>query len=437
MRFALALLAMAVPLWPASQHLTLEQARRMALEKNRALKIARLKVEENGHQRLAARSDYFPKVLTDSNYLYFTQKLGTTIHPGDLGLGILPPPLPSIPIPINLVKQNLLFGGVTLAQPVTQSYKIRAGVSAAASDEQAARARVAKAEDELLFAVEQLYLGLRVAGRQTAAAEAKVAAAEEQLNDAKNSVETGTALRVVQIARRAALLEGRQSLLALRNQAADYAEALAVLLGLAPGTELELADPGPSPAPAASLEDAIAIALRNSPEIQEAEQTIEKARAGVRAARAEYIPDLTLIGQYFYQTGMPALPGNFRAAGARASFTLFDFAKRREQVRQRRSQLEQAEENLLRVREKVENDARKAYRAVEQSEHMIQVAREAEDLRTESERLTRDQFELGFALKSAYLESQAARASASADLARADAGWRIALAELRQTIGVR
>jgi len=53
---------------------------------NRALKIARLKVDEAGHKREGARADYFPKLIGLANYQYFNERLGTTVTAGELGL---------------------------------------------------------------------------------------------------------------------------------------------------------------------------------------------------------------------------------------------------------------------------------------------------------------------------------------------------------------
>ena len=67
---------------------------------------------------------------------------------------------------------------------------------------------------------------------------------------------------------------------------------------------------------------------------------------------------------------------------------------------------------------------------------LVAVPDESLALRCESERLTKDQFELGLALQSAYAGSQAATASSDADLYRAEAGWRLAVAELKKQIAL-
>jgi outer membrane protein TolC len=44
------------------------------------------------------------------------------------------------------------------------------------------------------------------------------------------------------------------------------------------------------------------LALANSPDIREAEETIAKARAAVAAAKLDYVPSIALIGGYTDQT---------------------------------------------------------------------------------------------------------------------------------------
>ena len=426
----------ALPAW-AARPLTLDEAQQLALKNNRAIKLARLKVDEAGHRREGARSDYFPKLIGTANYLYFNERLGTTLTAGDLGLGLLPPPFPSIPIPINLVKQNMFLGGATLAQPITQLYKVEQGVRVATSEREIAKAQSAGREDEIHYAVEQLYYGLLIAQRQRSAAEAKAGAAEELFKDAQNAVDTGNALPVASIGRHAGLLEARQALLATRDLVSDYTEALNVLIGIPATTELALTEPERPALNISSPDEAVRAALEQSPEVKEAREAVEKARAARRAAQADYIPDVTALVQYFHQAGVPTLPDDFGAIGGSLTYTLFDFGKRRELVRERGSLVDQAEENLKRVEENLEQSIRKSYRNVQRSLEMVNVAREALALRRESERLTHDQVDLGLALKSALLDAQAASAGADADLLRAEAGWRLAWAELRKQAGLR
>ena len=433
---ALALALLAGPLF-AARPLSLEEAQQLAAKNNPNLQLARLKVQEAMHKRAGARADYFPKAAASATDLYFSRKLGTTVTAGELGLGFLPPPFPSIPVPINLVKQDLFLGGITVGQPLTQLVKIQQEVRAATSGQEIATARSTASEDEVRYAVEQLYYALLVSQRQRQAAESKLTAAEQLLADAQNAVETGNALKVASIGRRAGLLEARQNLLAARDLEADYSEALNLCIGLPATTDLAPAEPPRPEFQLSSADEAVRAALERSPEVREARASVDQARAGVRAARADYIPEVTALVQYFHQAGVPTLPDDFGAVGGTLTYTLFDFGKRRELVRERETLRAQADENLRRVQDGVEQRVRKSYRNVERALQMVDVARESLELRRESERLTKDQFELGLALKSAYAESQAAAASSDADMFRAEAGWRLAVADLKKEIALR
>ena len=433
---ALALALLAGPSF-AALPLSLEEAQQLAAKNNPNLQLARLKVQEAMHKRAGARADYFPKAAASATDLYFSRKLGTTVTAGELGLGFLPPPFPSIPVPINLVKQDLFLGGITVGQPLTQLVKIQQEVRAATSGQEIATARSTASEDEVRYAVEQLYYALLVSQRQRQAAESKLTAAEQLLADAQNAVETGNALKVASIGRRAGLLEARQNLLAARDLEAGYSEALNLCIGLPATTDLAPAEPPRPEFQLSSADEAVRAALERSPEVREARASVDQARAGVRAARADYIPEVTALVQYFHQAGVPTLPDDFGAVGGTLTYTLFDFGKRRELVRERETLRAQADENLRRVQDGVEQRVRKSYRNVERALQMVDVARESLELRRESERLTKDQFELGLALKSAYAESQAAAASSDADMFRAEAGWRLAVADLKKEIALR
>ncbi len=398
------------------------------------IQLARLKVDEIAQKRAGIRAEYFPKVLADGNYFSFNKPLRTTLSLG--GLGILPPPLPSIPIPIEVLRQDFFLGGGGVVQPLTQMFKIHAGVNAVSAERDEAKATEEKAEHEVAYGIEQLFYGVLITQRQKEAAQIKVAAAEELLHEVENAVDAGKALPVASLGRRAQLLESKQNLLALEIQLADYAEALNNLMGAPLANRWELVEPERPSSTLNSLEEAVQTALQMSPEVHEAEMTVSKAKAGVGAAKAEYLPDISAFFTYYYQNGIPTMPRDFSAVGGRLSYTLFDFGKREAQLRERRVQQRQAEEKLQMVKEKLEADVRKSFRGVEKAQEMVGVAREAAALRREGERLSNDQFDLGLVTKATYWDTQAARVSAEADLFRAEAGWRLSISELKKTVGI-
>jgi outer membrane protein TolC len=68
------------------RRLTLEEAVHLAVSQNRALKIARLKVDENQQKKAGDRSAYFPSITNQSNALHITE-LQNVVIPGGLRVG--------------------------------------------------------------------------------------------------------------------------------------------------------------------------------------------------------------------------------------------------------------------------------------------------------------------------------------------------------------
>jgi outer membrane protein TolC len=67
------------------RHLTLAEAVRLAVSQNRALRIARLKIDENQQKKAGDRSAYFPKITNESSALHITELQNILIPAGGLG----------------------------------------------------------------------------------------------------------------------------------------------------------------------------------------------------------------------------------------------------------------------------------------------------------------------------------------------------------------
>ena len=69
-----------------TRRLTLAEAVRLAVEQNRTLKIARLKVKENEYKKDAARSAYFPTITNESDALHISELQTITTPQGAYGV---------------------------------------------------------------------------------------------------------------------------------------------------------------------------------------------------------------------------------------------------------------------------------------------------------------------------------------------------------------
>ena len=358
-----------------------------------------------------------------------------TVPAGALGTvpGLGPFPLQSVAL--DQGSNTVLLANTTLSQPLTQLFKIREGVRVAAANRRITEAELKKAEDDVALGVHQLYFGLLAASKQVGALEAQVAAARQALRESEDAVRAGNALEMTVIGARASLLKSRQSLLGAENQVSDLNAEMVDLLGLPVDTELELADVDVAPAERLPLEQYVTAAFNRNPELQAAKETVSTARSALMAARYEYIPNIGAFARETYQSGVPFLAHNFGTFGLQMTWNVFDWGKRKGMVGEREAQVTQAEENLRRITDRITVDVGKAYRKLERTQMMVDVAKEALTLRQEGDRISGNQLKACLTSDAKNAEAAAATRSAEADELQARLSYELALAEIARITG--
>ncbi|MFI5231454.1 MAG: TolC family protein [Gemmatimonadales bacterium] len=420
-----------------ARSLTLDQAQALALQHNTGLAAVRKQVEEAQRKSAIASSYYLPRVQTQGLYLASNNTQGILVPRGSLGYfadfgGVFPPTDRNI----TQGGPDLFFALTTVVQPVTQYFKIREGVGAAHADEDAGRAGLRKAEQDVAFGVLQAYAGVLIATRHRDVARERVAADSMRVADQVAAVQSGSANAIVAQEARVQLLQGRQELLAAEGEYDDVSYALTDATGLPPGTALALEVPPPEPAqPASSSVDYVESALRSNPDVLEAKALVDKTTHGVRAAKAEYIPDVGVVGGNLYQSSVPFFPRSTFAIGAQGSWTILDFGARRDAVEVSKAQLGQAQLNFDRVKGRVRGEVESAYRRVTRAQQTVELATEAVALGTEASRLGTAAASAGYALATRARAANADRLEAEMNLLKAQLGYRVALAELEKAAG--
>lgn len=416
--------------------LNLEKAIALALDHNRGVRIAELKVEEKRKGVAEVRADALPRLSSEA-YISSIQHTQALILPrGSLAVIDQDAPVPEKDMSIKQGSDGVAYGAATLSQPLTQLIRINAAVRAARADVELAGSGQRKAELDVILGVKQLYLGLLVSQKRRETARLGVEAAEQAVEDARAAVSAGLALPAVFQAASARLMQRRQELLTEENRCDDLRLDLNEVLGLPLDDVLELDNldfemTGEIPSP-----DLESTAPGRNPDLEAALAGVDKAEAGVSALKSEYIPDLGLFVQYVYQDGVPFLPRDNLLLGIKASWTLFDFFKRGNAVAARQLQLAQARENAERVREHVTVEVLKSRRRVERARHMLEVAEEAMAARTEAARLQTDRSRAGFTSGSYQAEASFEESQAATDMFTARIDYMLSLAEFEHALGM-
>jgi len=388
------------------RRLNLHEAVELALRHNHVVRIAALHVEEEQHAKEVARSAYLPTIKNDSEFAHLTDTQFIAIPAGGFGT-IGSSAIPPRPLTINQGENNFILSGTGLTQPLTELFKIKAGNDAARAELNASREKARGVENDVALRVRQVYYKILVVQSQHSAIEAKIRAVEDLQSERVQQVKYGSTLEVDLIESKAQLLQAKQELLTTELQLSDLRMQFNDIVGLPLKTDVSLDPNVPAPAQSCEREHCIKLALETHPELTEARAQLEKASAGVRAAKREYIPDIEAFARYSYQENVPFLARNFGTFGVHFGYDLFDGGKKRATLRERDAQLAQAKENLARISDEIELRVQTAYNKLQRTQQMLVVSQELLATRSEARRVSVQQLEQG-----TYLRSQADAAAA-------------------------
>jgi multidrug efflux pump subunit AcrB/outer membrane protein TolC len=430
----LLLLAFAGVAHAETRRITLDEAVALATKQNAVVKMARLKTKEMGAKVTEARANYFPVLSNASDAAHLRSVEHLEIPMGAFGVYPVPGPVPGAKVSLPLGHHNFLLSTTTAAQPITQLFKIHAGVNAARADEGVARANARQAEDEVSLKMKQLYFNLLSTERRKQAVELKIKAGDEQLDEAQHGVEAGAVLELKVLEGKALLAEARHGLGSLEDAIADMKVEFNDLAGLPLETDVELVAPEveTSDVTAGDLETE---AIQHNPEVAAARETLAKAKAGLAAAHAEYIPEIGAFAQFIHQDGAPLLTENNGGVGLHMNWTMLEFGKRSGKVHESKAQVAEAEENLRHAENRARMDIEEDVRKVRRAETGLEAERESVEARREMRRITAHQLEAKTVNASALTEADAQLAEAEAGLFQAEAERSTAQAQLAKTLG--
>ena len=141
-----------------------------------------------------------------------------------------------------------------------------------------------------------------------------------------------------------------------------------------------------------------------------------------------------MFARHTYQDGVPFLTHNIGTFGVRMTWDIFEWGRRGDVVAQRKEQLTQANENLGRMKKRIEVEVDKAYRKLEQTKRLIDVAREALVLQKENLRLRGNALRAGTATEAQYATTVASVKNAEYQELQALLGYYLAVADLKRLI---
>jgi outer membrane protein len=396
----------------AQAPLTLQQAVTIALERNPQRKAALAEERAASVSVKEAQSGFFPRltfyesavISNDPVFVFGTRLRQNRFTAADFALNRL-----NNPDAIGNFASRL-----GLQWNVFDSFLTRANVRQAASEKAAARERLARADQLVVFHVVQAYNGVLFAEKQLAVAEHAASTAKAVMEQSRVRFEAGSTVESDFLSAQVDEASRRQDAVKARNALALARAQLNLAMGVTPEHDYQTSGPsGPLSLQPPTLADAETRALRERPDVKEQAQHIAAQEASVQAAKSAFGPRLNVFaaGQAdnvnFFGNG-----GNNWTAGAELQFDVFSAGQKKARLEREQAGLDRAHSLKQAAEDGVRLDVRRAWYDFDSARQSVEINRLAAEQAEEALRIVNNRYQAGMTTITEMLRSEDAARTA-------------------------
>jgi outer membrane protein TolC len=387
--------------------LTIADAIQRGLRFNVGGVTADVSVRQARAQRLAALSLMLPNIyatLTETSAKVDLQTEGFSAS--SFGKAI------NLPTTIGPFHYYSALGNVSEDFSLSALHNLRQAEALA----QAAQMSAANARELIVLAVGGTYLRVIANKANVVSQEAQVKQAEASYKLADDQYQAGTKTVIDSNKSLVELHTQQQRLSALRGDLFKETMQLARLIGLPAGQPLVLSEELPVEVQnTASLDEGIKVALDARPDLKAARLQLKAAVEARRASKAEYLPSLSVNGDYGLEGVNPNKGVTAYQVSAGLRIRLFDSGRVKADVDQADAAFTQLQAQYDDLQGAVDLDVRQAYVDLQVAAEQLKVARENRQLAAETLTQSIDRFASGVTNSVEVVQSQETVAAAEQD----------------------
>lgn len=402
---------------PASRRLTFAELASAVMQNNLQLRAAAMDVAVAEAQLAQARAGRQPQVVASGSYTRVQQQPGQTISfPNPFG-----PTPPVISFTLPSPDPNIFAARLALQFPLYTGGRLDAQIALAEANLRGARAVFARAQQQVLFTAQQLYLQALLGQETVTAAQRALVQVNESLRVANARVTAGAVPQFDVLQAQVAVANAEQGVIRARTSVAAAQTGLNATLSLSQDTPLELADTLEPRAVPGTMQEAIARGLRDRPELAELAARSAAARAGIDLAASGGRPNVVAGAGYDVgnASGMATSISGAWSVSLGVTLSLYDGGITRERIREAQLRLEQLKILDAQTRQQVELEVRQAWLGLDQAVGELAAATKAVEQGREAARLAGVRYQAGVGTQLELLSAQATLAQAELGLASA------------------
>ena len=375
------------------QVITLSEAVHIAESHDRSIQVAELERDKALRAVGVAETQRFPIFSITALGSQPLTQLGITLERGSLGVYPSDGPIPGQTTTLESPLRFGFIGYASVAQPLTQQYKIGLGIELAKVGADATAEHVRAKRQGVVNEVRRLYYGIAQAESGKTMLQATVDFLRQLQRETSQQVVQRVVLQADLLTVKAQLVQAEYELLKLNDPIESQKEQLNRLMGRPIDAPLEIDVSSIVESEPVSLTDAYAEALSSRPDIRLARVHQRQTQLERRLASAERIPDVSLSLQALRTVNFSSVfPNSVSSVGLQATWDVFDWGRKGKEVQTKQDAEAQAALELKDTEARVMSDVAHQYRRIVEARKAVELAQALRSANTEALRVTRNRY---------------------------------------------
>ncbi|MGE4298752.1 MAG: TolC family protein [Desulfovibrionaceae bacterium] len=403
----------------------MEKSVNTALANNPQIKSAQSDVEAAEFNRKSAWAPFAPALSSSYGYTLYDHKQTLKDSP--------------------LRDRHLYSATLTLSQDIFTGFKNVSNYDKAKLEKATAEVSVSAQELDLTLAVQQAFLGLLKGREAVRSAQDSITRLESQLKVTQAFYDVGLKPRLDVLQAEVNLAEAQDTLLKAQNEVATQNTRLNTLLIIPVESDVRYVGDLTEVPFTYSLQDCLERAFRLRPDLSISQTAIEIAKKSADVTKSGLYPSVTGDANYNRQGDDPAMNGYEHSSSGfsswnvqvGASWSVFNWGETWYAWKKAQQAVRKAELDLETLKQNVLYDVKTKHLSILSAAERIKVARKALDSAQESYRMAVARYQAQVGTNTDVLDGQANLSSAEAQLTEALADYKIALANLYVSIGMK
>jgi outer membrane protein TolC len=414
--------------------LTVEESVKIGLENSKILHASLMRADYADAKESEASASLYPSLRLQAAYLKLSSVPEFRIP---LPPGIFPGNAVVFPIILNYYSAR-----ATVQQPLFTGWRLQSMADNASYQAEASHRDLDRDKAELIYGIRAAYWNLCQASDVKRLADENVTRITAHLNDIENLSNQGLATNNEVLKVRVQLSNAT----IMQSDAENAVRIAALLFNSTIGIDLN-SDVVPS-SPLTSTErdfpevqQLLEAALTRRPDVQAMEWRLQALDAGITAARAGWLPQIFLTGNYYYaRPNSRIFPAKdeFKDSwdlGISLQIDLWNNLTALNQTSAAKAQYEQTKDALATMKDGITLEVTQSYLNFNQAKQRIRLSQLGVEQANENYRITAEKFKAGLTTNSELLDAEVLLLQTKLQLTQARVDYELAEARLEKGIG--